>query len=129
MLQSEIMKEWLPDFILALHIAPEYPVGSIALKEGLLFANTSELFIDLKGKGGHAAYPHTTNDMVVAACQLVSQLQTIVARNVDPLDSAVITVGKIQGGTVQNIIAERARIEGTIRTLSPESMTRVKEPN
>ncbi|MEH7361377.1 MULTISPECIES: N-acetyldiaminopimelate deacetylase [Priestia] len=127
MLQSDIMKEWLPDFIFALHVAPEYPVGSIALKEGLLFANTSELFIDLKGKGGHAAYPHTTNDMVVAACQLVSQLQTIVARNVDPLDSAVITVGKIQGGTVQNIIAERARIEGTIRTLSPESMTRVKE--
>ncbi|MBZ6489259.1 N-acetyldiaminopimelate deacetylase [Priestia aryabhattai] len=127
MLQSDIMKKWLPDFIFALHVAPEYPVGSIALKEGLLFANTSELFIDLKGKGGHAAYPHTTNDMVVAACQLVSQLQTIVARNVDPLDSAVITVGKIQGGTVQNIIAERARIEGTIRTLSPESMMRVKE--
>lgn len=98
MLQSDIMKEWLPDFIFALHVAPEYPVGSIAVKEGLLFANTSELFIDLKGKGGHAAYPHTTNDMVVAACQLVSQLQTIVARNVDPLDSAVITVGKIQGG-------------------------------
>ncbi|TYR79874.1 N-acetyldiaminopimelate deacetylase [Priestia megaterium] len=127
MLESDIMKEWKPDFVFALHVAPEYPVGSIAVKEGLLFANTSELFVDLKGKGGHAAYPHTTNDMVVAACQLVSQLQTIVSRNVDPLDSAVITVGKITGGTVQNIIAERARIEGTIRTLSPESMQRVKE--
>ncbi|MCA1201553.1 N-acetyldiaminopimelate deacetylase [Priestia flexa] len=127
MLESEIMKEWKPDQIVALHIAPEYPVGSIAVKEGILFANTSELFIDLKGKGGHAAYPHNTNDMVVATCQLVSQLQTIVARNVDPLDSAVITVGKITAGTVQNIIAERARIEGTIRTLSPESMARVKE--
>jgi N-acetyldiaminopimelate deacetylase len=126
MLKSEIMQEWKPDIIYALHIAPEYPVGSIALKEGLLFANTSELFIDLKGKGGHAAYPHQTNDMVVAACTLVSQLQTIISRNVDPLDSAVITIGKITGGTVQNIIAERARLEGTIRTLSAESMNKVK---
>ncbi len=64
--------------------------------------------------------------MVVAACYLVSRLQTIISRNVDPLDSAVITIGKITGGTVQNVIAERARLEGTIRTLSPESMKTVK---
>jgi len=127
MLNSDIAKEWKPDIITALHIAPELPVGTIATKPGLLFANTSELFIDLKGKGGHAAYPHSTNDMVVAACSLVTQLQTIVARNIDPLDSAVITVGKITGGTVQNIIAENARLEGTIRTLSVESMEKVKE--
>ncbi|WP_449539850.1 N-acetyldiaminopimelate deacetylase [Ferdinandcohnia sp. Marseille-Q9671] len=127
MLESEIMKQWKPDMIVGLHVAPEHPVGTIATREGLLFANTSELFIDLKGKGGHAAYPHQTNDMVIAACTLVSQLQTIVSRNVDPLDSAVITIGKITGGTVQNIISERARLEGTIRTLSVESMKKVKE--
>ena len=127
MLQSDIMKEWKPDMIVALHIAPEYPVGTIATREGLLFANTSELFIDLKGKGGHAAYPHHTNDMIVAACALVTQLQSIVSRNIDPLDSAVVTIGKITSGTVQNIIAETARIEGTIRTLSVQSMIRVKE--
>lgn len=126
MLKSEIMQQWKPDMIFALHIAPEYPVGTIAVKTRLLFANTSELFIDLKGMGGHAAYPHQTNDMVIAACTLVNQLQTIVSRNVDPLDSAVITIGKITGGTVQNIIAEKARLEGTIRTLSPETMKRVK---
>ncbi|MFJ5713483.1 N-acetyldiaminopimelate deacetylase [Neobacillus sp. NPDC093127] len=126
MLKSAEMQEWMPDMIFALHIAPEYPVGTIAVKEGLLFANTSELFIDLKGKGGHAAYPHQTNDMVIAACSLVNQLQTVISRNVDPLDSAVITIGKITGGTVQNIIAEKARLEGTIRTLSPESMGKVK---
>lgn len=126
MMQSEQMAKYKPDMVVALHIAPEYPVGTIATKPGLLFANTSELFIDLKGKGGHAAYPHETRDMVVAACQLVNQLQTIVARNVDPLDSAVITVGKITGGTVQNIIAETARLEGTIRTLSASSMDKVK---
>jgi N-acetyldiaminopimelate deacetylase len=127
MLDSEVFQKWRPDEIYALHIAPEYPVGTVAAKEGLLFANTSELFIDLKGKGGHAAYPHFANDMVVAASHLVTQLQTIVARNIDPLDSAVVTIGKISGGTKQNIIAERSRIEGTIRTLSLESMGEVKE--
>ncbi|NNU91081.1 N-acetyldiaminopimelate deacetylase [Anoxybacillus sp. CHMUD] len=126
MLESDEMKQWMPDMILALHIAPEYPVGTIATKEGLLFANTSELFIDLIGKGGHAAFPHETKDMVVAASSLIMQLQTIVSRNVNPLDSAVITVGKLTSGTVQNVIAERARLEGTIRTLSPEAMEKVK---
>ncbi|MBW7651074.1 N-acetyldiaminopimelate deacetylase [Anoxybacillus sp. ST4] len=126
MLESEEMKEWMPDIVLALHIAPEYPVGTIATKEGLLFANTSELFIDFIGKGGHAAFPHETKDMVVAASAFIMQLQTIVARNVNPLDSAVITIGKLTSGTVQNVIAERARLEGTIRTLSPEAMEKIK---
>lgn len=126
MLESEELKECKPNIILGLHIAPEYAVGTIATKEGLLFANTSELYIDLKGKGGHAAYPHTANDMIVAASHLVTQLQSVISRNVNPLDSAVITIGKITGGTVQNIIAEKSRLEGTIRTLSVESMKRVK---
>lgn len=126
MMQSEEFALWRPDYIFALHIAPEYPVGHIATKPGILFANTSELFIDLVGKGGHAAFPHQANDMVVAGSHLVTQLQSVVARNIDPLDSAVITVGKIEGGTKQNIIAEKARLEGTIRTFSMESMSLVK---
>lgn len=126
MLESEELRDFLPDEIFALHIAPEHPVGSIAIRPGILFANTSELFIDLTGKGGHAAFPHQANDMVIAACQLVGQLQTIISRNVNPLDSAVITIGKIEGGTKQNIIAEKARLEGTTRTLSAETMTTVK---
>lgn len=116
----------LPDEIYALHIAPEYPVGTVATRAGLLFANTSELFIDLKGLGGHAAYPHKTRDMTVAAANLILQLQTIVSRNVDPLDSAVVTIGKMTSGTVQNIIAENARLEGTIRTFNASSMAEVK---
>lgn len=126
MLESEFLKNNRPDKIVALHIAPEYPVGTVATKKGLLFANTSELFIDLVGTGGHAAYPHNANDMVVAASHLVTQFQSVVARNVDPLDSAVVTVGKITAGTKQNIIAERARVEGTIRTLSMTSMSAIK---
>ncbi|WP_261133918.1 N-acetyldiaminopimelate deacetylase [Bacillus sp. Marseille-Q3570] len=127
MLQSDEFNAERPDMMMALHIAPNLPVGTVGIKEGLLFANTSELFIDLKGRGGHAAYPHEANDMVVAASHLVTQLQTIVSRNMDPLDSAVVTIGKITGGTKQNIIAENARIEGTIRTLSPEAMSIVKK--
>ncbi|XXM73352.1 N-acetyldiaminopimelate deacetylase [Lysinibacillus sphaericus] len=126
MLESKELKDWMPDAVFALHIAPEYEVGTVAIKEGLLFANTSELFITFKGKGGHAAYPHQTKDMIVAASYFVTQLQSIVSRNVDPLDSAVITVGKMESGTVQNIIAETATLEGTIRTLSPQSMKSVK---
>ncbi len=126
LLNSEAFQAWRPDVIFALHIAPDLPVGTVSSREGLLFANTSELFIDLKGKGGHAAYPHQTHDMVVAASYFVTQLQQIVARRVDPLDSAVVTIGKITGGTVQNVIAENARLEGTIRTMSPEAMKKVK---
>lgn len=131
---AEPMLKWLKDEhpelvadqIFALHIAPEYPVGTVATRAGLLFANTSELYIDLKGLGGHAAFPHRTRDMTVAVANLVVQLQTIISRNVDPLDSAVVTIGKMTSGTVQNVIAENARVEGTIRTMSAESMVAVK---
>ncbi|GER68434.1 N-acetyldiaminopimelate deacetylase [Weizmannia acidilactici] len=126
MLKEVLIGDWRPDLIMALHAAPEYPAGTVAVKEGLLFANTSELYIDLEGKGGHAAYPQHTKDMVVAAAYLVTQLQSIISRNIDPLDSAVITIGKITGGSVQNAIAEYARLEGTIRTLSSEAMEKVK---
>ena len=128
------MREWLkeehaellPDVILAFHIAPEYPVGTVATRPGLLFANTSELFIDLHGVEGHAAYPHRTKDMSVAGASLLMQLQTIVSRAINPLDSAVVTIGKMTSGTVQNIISGHARLEGTIRTMDADTMTIVK---
>ncbi|WP_042145119.1 N-acetyldiaminopimelate deacetylase [Paucisalibacillus sp. EB02] len=126
MLQSQTFKMWKPDCIFALHIAPEYPVGTVASKPGLLFANTSELFIDFKGKGGHAAYPHLTKDMTVAAGSFISQIQSIVSRALNPLDSAVVTIGKMTSGNVQNAIAETARLEGTIRTLNPSVINTVK---
>ncbi|MFC4735448.1 N-acetyldiaminopimelate deacetylase [Bacillus daqingensis] len=126
MLKSELFERFRPDEMYALHIAPEYEAGTVAVKPGILFANTSELFIDLWGKGGHAAFPDQTEDMVVAAGHLVTQLQTVVSRNVDPLDAAVVTIGKLEAGTKQNIIAGHARLEGTIRTLSQAAMQEVK---
>lgn len=126
MLKSEVFQAWRPDAIFALHVNPELPVGEIGIRPGILFANTSELFIDLVGKGGHAAFPHQANDMIVAGAHVITALQSIVSRNVNPLDSAVVTIGCLTGGTKQNIIAERARLEGTIRTLSDDTMRLVK---
>ncbi len=127
MMKSAFFQAHKPDFMMALHIAPEYPTGTLATRKGLLFANTSELFLDFKGKGGHAAFPHLSNDMVVASAHLITQLQSIISRRVNPLDSGVITIGKISGGNRQNVIAETARLEGTIRARSPESMAMIKK--
>ncbi|SFB35440.1 N-acetyldiaminopimelate deacetylase [Lentibacillus halodurans] len=127
MIQPEILGEWKPNVIFALHIAPELPVGTVSSRPGLLFANTSELFIDFTGKGGHAAYPHLTRDMGVAASNFVVEMQQVVSRGVAPLESAVVTIGKIESGFVQNAIAETARLEGTIRTLEPATIDVVKE--
>lgn len=126
LLESEAFNAWRPDMMLSLHIAPEFPVGTIAVKPGILFANTSELYIDLIGTGGHAAMPHRANDMVIAASQLAIQLQSIISRNVDPQEAAILTLGKLQAGTRQNVIAGNARLEGTIRTLSPDTMQKIK---
>ncbi|WP_054859582.1 amidohydrolase [Gracilibacillus sp. JCM 18860] len=125
-LASKLLDKWQLDMIFALHIAPELPVGTISCRSGILFANTSELYLDFTGKGGHAAYPHLTKDMIVTASAFVTQLQQIISRRVDPLDSGVITIGKMTAGSVQNIIAETARLEGTIRTLKPETMNQIK---
>ncbi|WP_186577621.1 N-acetyldiaminopimelate deacetylase [Aquibacillus kalidii] len=127
LMQSQEFLEWKPDVILALHIAPELPVGTVSTKPGLLFANTSELFIDFLGKGGHAAYPHLTKDMVVAGSTFITQIQQIISRRIDPLESAVITIGKLESGFVQNVIAETARLEGTMRTLDPLVMDDLKQ--
>lgn len=126
MLASAEFQTWRPDMIMALHIAPEYPVGTIGTRPGILFANTSECLIDLIGKTGHAAYPHQANDMVIAASQLAMQLHTIVSRNINPLDSAILTIGKLAAGSKENIIAGSARLEGTLRTLSMETMITLK---
>ncbi|WBX79707.1 N-acetyldiaminopimelate deacetylase [Virgibacillus salarius] len=126
LMQSEQFNDWRPDVIFALHIAPELPVGTVSSKPGLLFANTSELYLDFTGKGGHAAYPHLTRDMAVAASSFIVQMQQIVSRNINPLEGAVVTIGKMESGFVQNAIAETARLEGTIRTEHPNAIQTVK---
>ncbi|KZK06326.1 N-acetyl-LL-diaminopimelate deacetylase [Lactococcus cremoris] len=113
-------KNWLPDEFYGLHVRPDLKVGEIATNEQTLFAGTCEVELTFVGTGGHAAFPHTANDALVAAAYFVTQAQTIVSRNVDPLDSAVVTFGKMEAGTTNNIIAERAFLHGTIRSLTQE---------
>ena len=113
-------KNWLPDEFYGLHVRPDLKVGDIATNEQTLFAGTCEVELTFVGTGGHAAIPHTANDALVAAAYFVTQVQTIVSRNVDPLDSAVVTFGKMEAGTTNNIIAERAFLHGTIRSLTQE---------
>lgn len=110
--------KWNPDEFYGLHDNPELPAGAIGCRMGTLFAGTTEVNIDIEGKGGHAAFPQDANDAVVAAASLIMQVQTIISRSIDPIKSGVITLGKVQAGTIRNVIAGHARIEGTIRGLT-----------
>lgn len=109
---------WRPDEFYGLHDNPDLPAGAIGCRMGTLFAGTTEVNIDLVGKGGHAAYPQDANDMVVAAAQLIGQVQTIISRSINPIEGGVVTLGKLEAGTIRNVIAGHAHIEGTIRGLT-----------
>lgn len=106
--------------IFAGHMHPELPVGSIAISPEVSNAASDSVHIRLSGKGGHAAHPHLCSDPIVAGAYLVTHLQTIVSRNLSPLDSAVLTIGRFQAGTASNIIPQQAELDGTLRTLHPE---------
>ncbi len=117
-----------------LHLGNMIPAGIIALKEGVMTAEADSFKIEIKGKGGHGAYPHTSIDPVVIASQIVMALQTIVSREIDPINPIVITVGKIHSGDVFNVIPENAELLGTVRTLDknlaktiPERIKRISE--
>ncbi len=104
------------DAIFGGHIDRHFRPGEIAVQPGLICAFTDTFRIEIKGKGGHAAKPHETVDSIVAASLLVMSIQTLVSREVDPAYPSVVTVGRIQGGSASNVIAEKAILEGTIRS-------------
>ncbi len=112
--------DWKPDEFYGLHVRPDLKVGDIATNTHTLFAGTCEVKINFKGTGGHAAFPHHANDALVAASYFITQVQTIVSRNVDPIEGAVVTFGSLHAGTTNNVIAETAFLHGTIRTLTQE---------
>ncbi|OFA10522.1 N-acetyldiaminopimelate deacetylase [Lentilactobacillus sunkii] len=117
--------KWRPDEFYGLHDNPGLPAGAIGCRMGTLFAGTTEVNVDLIGKSGHAAYPQNANDMVVAAAEFIGQVQTIVSRSVDPIEGGVITFGKLDAGTIRNVIAGKARIEGTIRGLTQKMIEHI----
>lgn len=119
--------EWRPDEFYGLHVNPKMQTGVIGCRMGTLFAGTTEVNIDVIGKGGHAAFPQDAKDAVVAASALVMQIQTIISRSINPIESGVITLGKFEAGTIRNVIADHARLEGTIRGLTQVMIEKIKE--
>lgn len=115
------------DVIYGVHLWTPLPVGTAASAPGPLMASTDEFFVDIKGRGGHGGMPHKAVDTVVAGSALVMALQSIVSRSVNPLDPAVITIGSFQAGTIQNVIAERCRLMGTVRCFDEESRALIHE--
>jgi amidohydrolase len=115
-----------------IHLWAPLPVGKIGVNRGALMAAVDEFEIDVEGRGGHGAAPHETNDTIVAAARIVEALQSIVAREISPLDAAVVTVGSIHGGTAFNIIPGSVRLTGTARSFTeatgralPEKIRRI----
>lgn len=109
------------DVIYGLHGWPSEDVGQFFTCNGPMMAATDQFTVRLKGKGGHAAAPHETNDPMMAAVQIVSALQTIASRNADPLDAIVVSVTALHGGTAFNVIPEEVEFKGTMRTLLHET--------
>ncbi len=112
------------DMMLALHIWNEEPLGWLGIAGGPMMAGAELFTIKVTGKGGHGAIPHATIDPIIASAHIVTALQTIVSRNVDPLDTAVVSVTNLHSGTTFNVIPQEATLEGTIRTF--DSGTRQK---
>lgn len=109
-----------PDYGLALHVNPNITAGKVAYCEGYALANVDAVDVHIRGVGGHGAYPHTTKDPVVIAAQVVLALQTIVSREINPLEPAVVTVGSIHGGTKHNIIPDAVHLQLTLRSYSDQ---------
>ncbi|WP_066424284.1 M20 family metallopeptidase [Anabaena sp. 4-3] len=119
MIEAGVLKNPDVDAIIGLHLWNNLPVGTVGVRSGALMAAVELFDCTIVGKGGHGAIPHQTVDSVVVAAQIVTALQTIVARNVNPLDSAVVTVGALHAGTTHNVIADTATLKGTVRYFNP----------
>ncbi|AOZ91548.1 M20 family metallopeptidase [Paenibacillus crassostreae] len=125
MIQSGVLNG--VDAIYGIHLWTPLPVGTVGTAGGPFMAAADEFFIDMIGKGGHGGIPHVTIDSIVAGSAVVMQLQSIVSRSVDPLQPAVVTIGTIEGGFAQNVIAEKCRITGTVRTFDIDTRLMIRD--
>jgi amidohydrolase len=119
MIDDGLMENFAIDEVYGMHNAPKVPVGVFAIRKGPLMAAADFFTIRLEGKGGHAAFPNQCVDTIVAGAHIVTALQTIVSRNVDPLDSCVVSIARFTAGSTNNVLPQTAELEGTTRTLLP----------
>jgi hippurate hydrolase len=120
MVQDGLMERFGIGEVYGMHNYPGLPVGEFAIRPGPIMAAADHLTIQIEGVGGHAARPHLTVDSVVVGAAIVNQLQSIVSRNVDPLESAVVSICMFHAGDADNVIPQTARLDGTARSLTPE---------
>ncbi|HEU4805872.1 MAG TPA: M20 aminoacylase family protein [Nitrobacter sp.] len=120
MIKDGLMDRFRIDQVYGMHNVPGVPIGSFAIRPGPIMAATDAVDFRIEGQGGHAAWPHRCIDPVLAGSQLVIALQSIVSRNVDPLESAVISVSEFHAGTTRNVIPEAVELRGTVRTLKAD---------
>ena len=120
MLRAGVLENPAVDAVVALHVNPHLPAGTVGLKEGVTMAAVDTFTVTVKGKSGHSSAPHQAVDAIYVAALAIVSLQSIVSRLVSPLEPVVVSVGTISGGTKSNIVAEEVVFTGTVRTLSPE---------
>ncbi len=125
--KAGILKKYSVDEIYGIHVFPEISQGRIGLKAGPMMAMTGEFDIEIIAKSAHGAMPHIGTDGIVIASEIVLGLQTIVSRNISPINPAVMTIGRMESGERRNIIAGRAKLEGTIRAFDKAVYNRVKD--
>jgi amidohydrolase len=118
--EGGLMDRFRIEEVYGMHNYPGLPVGQFALRPGPLMAAADRITIEIEGRGGHAARPHVTIDTVLVGAQIINQIQSIVARNVDPLNAAVISICVFQAGSADNVIPQTALLRGTARSLTPE---------
>src|SRR5690606_27739451 len=106
-----------PSVIFALHVYPHMPKGVLGFRQGQYMASADEIYLTVRGKGGHAALPHQTVDPITISAQLITQLQQVVSRKANPLIPSVLSFGKITGGLANNVIPDQVELQGTFRTL------------
>jgi amidohydrolase len=126
MIAAGVLENPKIDTMLGLHVMPG-KVGSIQLREGALMANVASVFVTIKGKASHGAFPHQGIDAIYAAATAVQQFQSLISRVKDPNERAVLTIGKIKGGVRLNVIAEKVEMEGTVRTFSFETQDMIEQ--
>ena len=120
MVQDGLMERFRVEEVYGMHNYPGLPVGQFALRAGPLMAAADRITIDIEGRGGHAARPHVSIDTVLVGAQIINAIQSIVSRNVDPLEAAVVSICVFQAGTTDNVIPQTAQLRGTARSLTPK---------
>src|SRR6185503_10988398 len=120
LIKEGVLENPSPEAIFAMHVNPSLPVGKLSFRSGMVMASADEIYITIRGKGGHAAAPHLTADTILVASQLVVNLQEVVSRMNNPFNPSVLSITSIQGGNATNVIPSEVRLIGTFRAMNEE---------